>query len=89
MVLTKNGRLVLPAFAPIDLPLIGGSGPGPMVNFVAHHVSTTGSFLGSRADTPAMLTLAKQHSTSPRIELMPMAQVNESMLRVHQIQAPY
>jgi uncharacterized zinc-type alcohol dehydrogenase-like protein len=89
MVLTKNGRLVLPAFAPIDLPLIGGSGAGPIVDFVAHQVSITGSFLGNRADTLEMLAFAEAHSISPRIELMPMAQVNEAMLRVRQNQARY
>lgn len=89
MVLTKNGRLVLPAFAPIDLPLIGGSGSGPIVDFVVHQVSITGSFLGNRADTLEMLAFAEGHSISPRIELMPMAQVNEAMLRVRQNQARY
>jgi len=89
MVLTKNGRLVLPAFAPIDLPLVGGSGAGPMVNFVAHQVSITGSFLGSRADMREMLAFAQGHGISPRIELMPMAQANEAMLRVRRNQARY
>ena len=89
MILTKNGRLVVPAFAPIDLPLVGGSGPGPMVNFVAHQVSITGSFLGSRADMREMLAFAQGHGIRPRVELMPMAQVNEAMLRVRRNQARY
>jgi uncharacterized zinc-type alcohol dehydrogenase-like protein len=88
-VLTKNGRLVLPAFAPIDLPLAGGSGAGPMVNFVAHQVSITGSFLGSRADMWEMLAFAERHGIRPKIERMPMTQVNEAMLRVRQNQARY
>jgi len=73
MVLTKNGRLVLPAFAPINLPLGAASGSGPAVDFVAHQVSITGSFLGSRADMLEMLAFARGHGISPRIELMPMA----------------
>ena len=89
MVLTKNGRLVLPAFAPIDLPLTRGSGPGPMVNFVAHQVSISGSFLGSRADMREMLAFAQGQGISPRVEMMPMAQVNEAMLRVRRNQARY
>ena len=89
MVLTKNGRLVLPAFAPIDVPLGAASGSGPAVDFVAHQVSITGSFLGSRADMLEMLAFAQGHGISPRVELMPMAQVNEAMLRVRQNQARY
>jgi len=89
MVLTKNGRLVLPAFAPIELPLVGGPGSGPIVDFVAHQVSITGSFLGNRAEVSEMLAFAHDHDISPRIELMPMAQVNEAMLRVRRNQARY
>lgn len=89
MVLTKNGRLVLPAFSPIDLPLGAVSGSGPAVDFVAHQVSITGSFLGSRADMREMLAFAQGHGISPRIELMPMAQVNDAMLRVRRNQARY
>jgi D-arabinose 1-dehydrogenase-like Zn-dependent alcohol dehydrogenase len=36
-----------------------------------------------------MLTFAERHGISPRIELMPMAQVNEAMLRVRRNQARY
>jgi uncharacterized zinc-type alcohol dehydrogenase-like protein len=89
MVLNKNGRLVLPAFAPIDVPLVGGSGAGPMVNFVAHQLSITGSFLGSRADMREMLAFAQEHGITPRTELMPMSQANEAMLRVRRNQARY
>jgi len=89
MVLTKNGRLVLPAFTPIELPLVGGSGSGPMVDFVVHQLSITGSFLGSRDDMREMLAFAHQHGITPKIELMPMAQVNEAVLRVRQNRARY
>lgn len=89
MVLTKNGRLMLPAFSPIVLPLTGGSGAGPMVNFVAHQVSITGSFLGSRAEMGEMLAFAQEHGISPWIELMPMAQANQAMDRVRRNQARY
>lgn len=89
MVLTKNGRLLLPAFSPIDLPLVRGSGSGPMVDFVVHQISIIGSFLGNRTDMREMLAFAERHGISPRIELMPMAQVNEAMLRVRRNQARY
>ena len=89
VVLTKNGRLVLPAFSPIDLPLGAGSGSGPAVDFVAHQVSITGSFLGSRTDMREMLTFAQMHGIAPRVELMPMSQVNEAMLRVRENRARY
>lgn len=89
MILTKNGRLVLPAFAPIDLPLRGGRGSGPMVDFVVHQVSITGSFLGSRAEMREMLAFAHEHGVTPKTELMPMAQVNEALDRVRQNRARY
>ena len=89
MVLTKNGRLVLPAFTPIELPLVGGPGSGPMVDFVVHQLSITGSFLGSRADMREMLAFAHRHGITPKIELLPMAQVNEAMQRVRRNQARY
>jgi uncharacterized zinc-type alcohol dehydrogenase-like protein len=60
-----------------------------MVNFVAHQVSITGSFLGSRADMWEMLAFAERHGIRPKIERMPMTQVNEAMLRVRQNQARY
>ncbi|OFW52635.1 MAG: hypothetical protein A2V75_08425 [Actinobacteria bacterium RBG_16_70_17] len=89
LVLTKNGRLVLPAFSPIDLPLGAASGSGPAVDFVAHQVSITGSFLGSRADMREMLAFAEEHRIIPRIELMPMSEVNDAILRVRQNKARY
>ena len=89
MILTKNGRLVLPAFSPIDLPLMRGPGVGPMVNFVVHQVSITGSFLGSRAEMGEMLAFAQEHGITPRVELMPMAQVNQAMDRLRRNQARY
>jgi len=80
---------VLPAFAPIDLPLVGGSGAGPMVNFVVHQVSITGSFLGSRAEMRGMLAFAQTHGIAPRVELMPVSEVNEAMARVRENRARY
>jgi alcohol/geraniol dehydrogenase (NADP+) len=90
MALKKKGRLVLVAFSPLDLEVaVGGSASGPAVDLVAHQLSVTGSFLGSRADMREMLTFAQEHRIIPRIELMPMSQVNEAILRVRQNQARY
>lgn len=89
MIAKKNGRLVLVAFSPLDLPLLAASGSGPAVDFVAHQLSITGSFLGSRADMREMLAFAQEHAITPRVELMPMSQVNEAILRVRQNQARY
>ncbi len=90
MALKKKGRLVLVAFSPLDLEVaVGGSASGPVVDLVAHQLSVTGSFLGSRADMREMLTFAQEHRIIPRIELMPMSQVNEAILRVRQNRARY
>jgi alcohol/geraniol dehydrogenase (NADP+) len=89
MILEKNGRLVLPAFSPIDLPLGAAAGSGPAVDLVAHQVSITGSFLGNSADMRTMLAFAQEHSIGPQVEVMPMAQVNEAMLRVRENKVRY
>ena len=89
MVLTKNGRLLLPAFSPIDIPLFGTRGSGPAVDFIVHQVSITGSFLGNRADMRQMLGFAQERGIVPKIELMPMDRVNDAMLRVRENQARY
>jgi len=89
MVLKKNGRLVLVAFAPLDLPLGAASGSGPAVDFVAHQLSITASFLGSRADMREMLAFAQEHGITPKTEIMPMSQVNDAMLRVRENKARY
>jgi alcohol/geraniol dehydrogenase (NADP+) len=88
-ILTKNGRLALPAFAPIDLPLAGGSRAGPIVDFVVHQISITGSFLGNRATMQEMLAFAQQHGIAPRVELMPMSAVNDAISRVRENRARY
>jgi alcohol/geraniol dehydrogenase (NADP+) len=89
MVLTKNGRLVLPAFSSLDLPLLGDRGSGPMVDFVVHQLSITGAFLGSRADMRQMLAFAQDRGITPKVELMPMSQVNQAIELVRQNQARY
>ena len=89
IVLKKNGRLVLPAFSPIDLPLGADAGSGPAVDFVAHQVSITGSFLGSCADMREMLAFSQAHGIKPQIELVPMSQVNEAMLRLRENKVRY
>ena len=60
-----------------------------MVNFVAHQVSITGSFLGSRVEMREMLAFAQEHGITPTIELMRMGQANEAMQRVRRNQARY
>lgn len=90
MALEKKGRLVLVAFSPVHLGVVGGDGAsGAVVDLVSHELSITGSFLGNRADTQEMLAFAQEHGITPRIESMPMSQVNEAILRVRQNRARY
>ncbi len=90
MALKKKGRLVLAAFSPVDLNVAaGGPASGAAVDLVAHQLSITGSFLGSRADMREMLGFAQEHGITPRIELMPMSQANEAILRVRENKARY
>ncbi|HUS69874.1 MAG TPA: zinc-binding dehydrogenase [Anaerolineae bacterium] len=80
MTLRKKGRLVLVgfptmAFKPIDL--------------VAHQLSITGSFIGNRATMREMLSFAQAQGITPLVELMPMSEVNEAILRVRENRARY
>ena len=90
MALKKNGRLVLAAFSPVNLDVAtGGPASGAAVDLVAHQLSITGSFLGSRDDMREMLGFAQEHAITPRIELLRMSQANEAILRVRENRARY
>ena len=80
MTLKKNGRLVLLSFPRLAL----GS-----VDLVSHQLSITGSFIGNRKTMRDMLAFAQEHHILPRVELMPMSQVNEAIRRVRENQARY
>ncbi|TFG99462.1 MAG: NAD(P)-dependent alcohol dehydrogenase [Candidatus Thorarchaeota archaeon] len=78
--LKKNGRLVLVGFPDVALN---------STDLVAHQLSITGSFLGNRATMQEMLTFAQTHSISPKVELMPMTDVNEAIRKVKEGKARY
>ena len=78
--LKKKGRVVLLGFPLLSLD---------PTDLVAHELSMTGSFLGSRAQMREMLAFAQGHSIVPQVELMPMSQVNEAIQRVRDNQARY
>jgi len=59
------------------------------VDLVAHELSITGSFLGSRATMKEMLTFTQVRGIKPKVELMPMSQVNEALKRVENNEARY
>jgi len=88
--LRKNGRLVLPAFAPVDLQLAAaGWVTGPAVDLVVHQLSISGSFLGNRRMMAEMLAFAQLHHVAPVVELMPMDRVNEALEMVRRNAARY
>jgi D-arabinose 1-dehydrogenase-like Zn-dependent alcohol dehydrogenase len=80
MILKKRGTLVLLGFPDVALN---------STDLVAHELSITGSFLGSRSTMREMLIFAENHGIAPEIELMPMSQVNEAILRVRENMARY
>lgn len=78
--LKKRGKLILLgfptlAFKPVDL--------------VAHELSIIGSFIGNRAAMQEMLKFAQAHGIKPKVELMPMSQVNKAIQRVRENKARY
>lgn len=89
MALKKNGRLVLTAFSPVNLNVAAAGASGAAVDLVAHQLSITGSFLGSRVEMREMLGFAQDNGISPRIELMPMSEANDAILRVRENKARY
>jgi uncharacterized zinc-type alcohol dehydrogenase-like protein len=80
MTMKKRGRLVLLGFPDVSLN---------STDLVAHELSITGSFLGSRATMREMLAFAHDHGIAPKIEQMPMARVNEALQRVRENKARY
>ena len=58
-------------------------------DLVAHQLSITGSFIGSRATMQEMFSFAQSHGIKPAIETMPMSKVNEALQRVKENKARY
>ncbi|MDH4212199.1 MAG: NAD(P)-dependent alcohol dehydrogenase, partial [candidate division WOR-3 bacterium] len=78
--LKKKGRMVLVGFPNIALK---------PVDLVAHELSITGSFLGNRAIMKEVLEFAQAQGITPKVELMPMSQVNGALQRVKENKARY
>ncbi len=78
--LKKNGRLVLLGFPDVALN---------STDLVTHQLSITGSFLGNRATMREMLSFAHAHGIVPKVELMPMTEVNEAIRKVKANKARY
>lgn len=78
----NNGRIVMVGFSPVHVSF-------EPVTLVVHQQSITGSFIGNRAAMREMLSFAQAHGIRPRVELMPMAQVNEAIQRVKENRARY
>ncbi len=59
------------------------------LELVVHQTSITGSLIGSRATMREMLSFAQDHRIMPKVELMPMTQVNEAIRKVKANEAHY
>lgn len=80
--LRGNGRLVVIGFS--DAPI-----QFDPLELVVNQMSITGSLVGSRNEMREMLSFAQDHGISPKIELMPLGQVNDALARVKSNQARY
>ncbi len=78
--LKKKGKMILVGFPPVDFK---------PVDLVSHELSITGSFLGNRQTMKEMLIFAQKHGIMPKLEVMPMSQVNEAIQRVRDGKARY
>jgi uncharacterized zinc-type alcohol dehydrogenase-like protein len=79
-ILKKNGLLVLVGFPDVSFN---------STDLVAHQLSITGSFLGNRATMREMLSFAQEHNIMPKVELMPMTEVNKAIQKVRDKKARY
>jgi uncharacterized zinc-type alcohol dehydrogenase-like protein len=80
MTLKKRGTIVLIGFPTMEFD---------PTDLVVHELSITGSFVGNPAMMPEMLSFAQEHRIKPRIELLPMSEVNEAIRRLRENQARY
>jgi len=78
----NKGKIVMIGFSEVPVKF-------EPLELVVHQQSITGSFIGSRAMMREMLSFAQEHGIKPKIELMPMAQVNEAIQRVKENKARY
>jgi uncharacterized zinc-type alcohol dehydrogenase-like protein len=80
--LKTRGRLVVIGFS--DEPVTFEP-----LELIVNQLSITGSLIGSRESMKEMLTFAHQHGIKPKIELMPMSQVNDALQRLKENKARY
>jgi uncharacterized zinc-type alcohol dehydrogenase-like protein len=73
--LKKNGKLLMVGFPPQPFAF-------EPVDLVVYQLSVAGSFLGNRTMMREMLAFAQERGIKPKVELMPMSQVNEAIRRV-------
>lgn len=77
-----NGKLVMVGFPPAPVTF-------EPLELVVHQQSITGSFLGSRTAMREMLLVAQAKGIQPKIELIPMSQINEAINKLKQNKARY
>jgi uncharacterized zinc-type alcohol dehydrogenase-like protein len=78
----NNGRIVVVGFSTVPVKF-------EPLELVVHQQSISGSFLGSREMMREMLSFAQEHRIRPKVEMMPMAEVNEAIQRVKENKARY
>jgi len=76
----KRGRIVLVGFPSVSF--------NP-TDLVVHELSITGSLLGNHATVREMLRFAEEHGIRPRVEQLPMRQVNEAIARLKEGRVRY
>jgi uncharacterized zinc-type alcohol dehydrogenase-like protein len=79
-IIKKRGKLILAGFPDISFN---------STDLVAHELSIIATFICNRVTMREMLAFAKEHEIVPKIELMPMSQVNEALQKVRENKARY
>jgi uncharacterized zinc-type alcohol dehydrogenase-like protein len=81
-IIRRNGRIVMMGFSSVPVEF-------RPTDLVVYQLSITGSFIGSRRVMREMLSFAQAKGIKPKVELMPMAQVNEAIQKVRENNARY
>jgi uncharacterized zinc-type alcohol dehydrogenase-like protein len=81
-IMKRKGIIVMMGFSSVPVEF-------EPTDLVVHELSISGSFVGSRAAMREMLSFAQAKGIKPKIELMPMTQVNEAIHKVKENKARY
>lgn len=80
MILKKRGKLILLGFPDVTFN---------STDIVAHELTVVGSLIGNPPTMRSMISFAHEHRITPMVELLPMSEVNEAIVKLKNKQARF